>query len=225
MSDLHRTQQRRLNPASSPVSARASWVAAVLMSLLSATAWGQYKVVGPDGRVSYTDRPPVDTKAKVAPVKAGSALPGPALPLALSAPTAQFPVRLYVGDASCDVCAEARSSLIKRGIPYTEYTVTTREDVDALAQLTGGRELPVVFIGQQKLKGYAADTWTSYLDAAGYPKSSMLPPNYTRAPATPLVARATPVAEPGAQATPETAKRPDAPVAASSAQNPAGIRF
>jgi hypothetical protein len=42
--------------------------------------------------------------------------------------------------------------------------------------------------------------WNSYLDAAGYPRDSRLPPSFAYAPATPLVARAAPPAPRAAEA-------------------------
>ena len=35
-----------------------------------------------------------------------------------------------------------------------------------------------MMLGAQVLRGFAADSWTQYLDAAGYPRESRLPSTY-----------------------------------------------
>jgi hypothetical protein len=95
--------------------------------------------------------------------------------------------------------------------------------VQALQRLSGDGSLPFATIGSQQLKGFSDSEWTQFLDAAGYPKSSALPPGYRQAPATPLVSAAAPAAAPRPAAAPVA---PPAPaVAAPAPSNPAGIRF
>lgn len=199
------------------------------LSLLSSPAAALYKVVGPDGKVSYTDRPAVASGDKVVGINptgpaTGSGEPtGPALPLALRQVAGKFPVILYVTTPDCGPCNSGRDLLRQRGIPYAERSVTTVEDADALQRLTGGREAPTVSIGSQVLRGFSAAEWTQYLDAAGYPATSTLPAGYKAADATPLTPpRATAVAPaPRVIAPPPPAQSP----AAASPSNPGGIRF
>jgi glutaredoxin len=162
-----------------------------LLALLAAvSAQAQYKVVGPDGKVTYTDRPPAASTAKVTALS-GRGETGPAgdatLPLDLRQPVAKYPVTLYTVSGACDPCQAARQMLRQRGIPFAEKQVQTPEDGDALERLSGGRDAPTVAIGSQYLRGLAQDVWNSYLDAAGYPRESRLPPTYQYAAATPLV--------------------------------------
>ena len=187
-----------------------------------------YRIVGPDGKVTFSDKPPLEPNAKasaaaVAPAAGGSG--DSALPFELRQVTSRYPVTLYSGPA-CGPCVTGRSLLTSRGIPFTEKTVTTKDDIDALGRLTGVPALPVLTIGQQQLKGYSEVEWVKFLDAAGYPKSSILPPGYAGPPATPLVvaqqpapARAKPAPEPPepASAPPQTQEAP--------ADNPTGIKF
>jgi glutaredoxin len=187
-----------------------------------------YRIVGPDGRVTFSDKPPLEPNAK-----ASAATPSPAaggsgdsaLPFELRQVAGRFPVILYSGPA-CGPCVTGRSLLASRGVPFTEKTVITNEDIGALGRITGVPTLPVLTIGQQQLKGFSEVEWTKFLDAAGYPTSSILPAGYSGPPATPLVvaqqpapARATPAPEPPQPAGPpsESPQRP--------ADNPTGIRF
>ena len=79
-----------------------------------ASAWGQYKVVAPDGRVTYTDRPPADASAKVTELgrRIAPAEPAPSatLPLDLRQLVERFPVTLFTA-ADCAPCDRGRELL------------------------------------------------------------------------------------------------------------------
>jgi glutaredoxin len=175
------------------LSRRIAWPLGLAIAALSAAlpAQAQYKVVGADGKVTYTDRPPASAEGRVTSLtqRGGSALPEAAMPLELRQPVARYPVTLYVVTGSCDPCDSARQLLRQRGVPYTEKQVQTPEDSEALARLTGGRDAPTLMVGSQTLRGFSPDVWVSYLDAAGYPRDSRLPAAYSYPPATPIVER------------------------------------
>lgn len=213
--------------------------AAVAAFLASAALWGAcahaqvYRIVGPDGKVTFSDRPPPDAKAAAA---QALALPsGPSsgsgtgsLPLELRRVTGQYPVALYTAK-DCDPCASGRTYLRQRGIPYTEFTVITREDYAALQRLSGAGNVPFLTIGGQHVPGYSEQEWSQYLDAAGYPKSSQLPASYRNPDPAPLVAVQKAAPPPARTATAQQpAARPAAPAAVPDEPgptNPAGIRF
>ncbi|MFW2358034.1 glutaredoxin family protein [Hydrogenophaga sp.] len=193
---------------------------------VAALAQGVYRIVGPDGRVSYSDQPPPAANAK--PVVSGA--PGAAggasaqLPFELRQVASRYPVVLYTS-AECAPCNSGRNLLNARGIPYAERTISTNEDAEALKRLSGQASLPFLTIGSQQIKGYSDSEWTQFLDAAGYPKQSALPSAYRRAAPTPLVAVA-PAAAPAPATTAQSqpAEAP-APSVAPPVTNPAGIRF
>lgn len=168
---------------------------ALALGLIAAapSAQAQYKIVAPDGRVTYTDRPPADGSLKItelgrnAPPPAAPA--GPALPAELRRLTERFPVTLFAAP-DCAPCDTGRSYLRERGIPYTERQVVSNDDAAALERLVAGRTLPALTVGGQALRGFASADWASYLDAAGYPRESRLPSGWAPPPPTPLVARA-----------------------------------
>lgn len=191
-----------------------------------------YRIVGPDGKISFSDRAPTEDAVPTAPGRAGSAPQASssvtALPYALRQIATRFPVTLYTGN-DCAPCASARNMLVNRGIPFTERTVVSNEDIASLERLSGGSSLPFGTIGGQQLTGFSDTEWTQYLDAAGYAKQSQLPPGYQRPAATPLVAVQQAAPAPSAQksAVPSAPVRPQAPAASSgpTPSNPAGIRF
>jgi glutaredoxin len=167
---------------------------ALLLALLALPTMGalaQYKVVRPDGSVTYTDRPPVEPNVRVTPIgrnAAGGGSPESSLPAELRQAMSRYPVTLYT-TADCGPCDNGRRLLQTRGVPYIERRITTEEDAQALERLVGGRTVPALTVGAQQLRGLAEGDWTSYLDAAGYPRESKLPRNWPVPMPTPLVER------------------------------------
>ncbi len=206
-------------------------MAPVLLCLSASAVLAQpvYRIVGPDGKVAFSDRAPSATAAATASVAgAGSSASnaaGAGLPLALQQVASRFPVTLYTG-SDCAPCDSARQLLQQRGVPFTERTVNSNADIAALQRLSGKSALPFGTIGSQQLHGFSDTEWMQFLDAAGYPKQSILPAAYRRPAATPLVAAQTaePVRAPQVGPETETPVPPrNAPTPAPS--NPAGIRF
>jgi glutaredoxin len=215
----------------------ASWrpyaAAAGTLVLLAAAplAWGQYKVVGPDGRVTYTDRPPA-AAAPVAGNGAGTAAaadPVAGLPYALRTVAQRYPVTLYTVP-DCQACDEGRHLLRQRGIPFQERTASTDADRQAWDRTVKSGSAPALSIGSQWLTGVQADAWHSYLDAAGYPRQSQLPASYQAPPPRPLAegsaGAATAAQSPSQTAAPTSSReRPAAPPANPGADPRTGIRF
>lgn len=208
-------------------SALAATCAAATLLATAAQAQQVYRIVGPDGKVTFSDRAPA-AGAESATLSGGprSASGPEALPYQLRQVTTRFPVTLYTSN-DCAPCNSARNLLANRGIPFTERTVTSNDDIDALKRLSGETSLPFGTIGAQQLRGFSDVEWTQYLNAAGYPQQSQLPPNYQAPAPTPLVAvkQATPTAASAAASAP--APRPVTPPVNNgpTPSNPAGIRF
>ncbi|WP_382157362.1 glutaredoxin family protein [Hydrogenophaga sp. ANAO-22] len=206
---------------------------AVLAGLVAAPvlAQGVYRIVGPDGKVTYSDQPPPATPPArpVGGTAAGTSAGASAqLPFELRQTSSRYPVTLYTG-RDCAPCNSGRNLLNARGIPYSEKTVETPQDAEALKRLSGEASLPFLTIGSQQIKGYSDTEWSQFLDAAGYPKQSALPSSYRRPAATPLVATARPAEAAGASSA--AREQPAAPSTPAEVpvtpppQNPAGIRF
>lgn len=213
------------------LTAAAIGAAATGSLVAAANAQQIYRIVSPDGKVSFSDQPPSaasnpKTTASAGSSGFGSNAPGVTLPYELRQIANKYPVTLYTSVA-CAPCASARSLLSGRGIPFSEKTIGTPEDGRALQRLSGDTALPFATIGGQQLNGFSDAEWTQFLNAAGYPLASVLPANYRQAAATPLVAvAAAPYAAPAAadMAAPARTAAPAAAPAAS-ANNPAGIKF
>jgi glutaredoxin len=190
-----------------------------------------YKSIGPDGKVTYTDTPPSPAAQRVEtrPL-AGGAVNQAGFPYELAQAVKSHPVVLYT-TKSCSPCEEGRKLLSGRGIPFTEKTVNSDEDIAQLRKLSGGGELPVLSVGRDLQRGFESAAWQLSLTSAGYPESSKLPRSY-RNPAPEAAAPVPKAPPPQAQDTPErrepgaagktpNAVEPPAPVG----NAPPGFRF
>ena len=194
-------------------------------SLASPLAQAQqvYRIVGPDGKVTFSDlRPLTEAKVNETAAKGTGGASAAGLPFELRQAAQKYPVLLYTSD-NCGTCSTARSLLSNRGIPFNEKTITTQQDAEALKRLSGEAMLPFLTIGSQQLKGFSDVEWTQFLNAAGYPAKSVLPASYRPPAPTPLVAVATAPAA-SASSAPKSAAKPPAETPVTN-NTPSGIRF
>ena len=209
----------------------ASAVPLALLLVCGGPAEAQFKVVGPDGTVTYTDRPAaalgsrvtqLRKDASVAPAQAPPAVSASAnlarLPYELRQVAERFAVVLYAS-ADCAPCDAGRRMLNQRGIPYTERLIQSDEDQQALARISGARTLPTLAVGSQISRGWLQSEWSANLDLAGYPSQSRLPRDWPVAVAAPLASRA------AAETAPNLP--PTQPAVAAPAQDnaPGSVRF
>ncbi len=140
--------------------------ALVLCIVLTATANAQtvYKSVGPDGKVVYSDSPPVDGK-KTSKLKfdnlPSSPLPAPQRsatearrPTTSTAVPVTTAVVLYSA-SWCGYCKAAKAYLGARGIAYREIDVDTESGQAAYAQAGGGNGIPLLVAGGQRVQGFS----------------------------------------------------------------------
>jgi glutaredoxin len=180
---------------------------AALLGGVTVGALAQYKIVGPDGKVTYTDKAP--TAQELRPGKGDAAPSVGNLPYETRQAMARYPVTLY-STKNCPSCDRARQARRGRGVPFNEYAISTDADFTVFQSRIGGTTFPVVLVGAQTLKGYSASDLSGYLDAAGYPAQGHLTgytwpaalPLAPRAADTPPAVAAAPAAAPAAPAVP-----------------------
>lgn len=132
-----------------------------------------FRWVDKSGKMNYGDVPPADA-TEIVRLKFPSD-PGQNEDLPYETRLAQqnFPVTLYVSEDCGETCDKARSLLNKRGVPFSEKSLKTKQDIDALQQLSGiGGVVPVLEVGKNFLRGFLESQWNSELDIAGYPKTA-----------------------------------------------------
>jgi glutaredoxin len=161
-----------------------NWMLVSMLMLACAYAQADlYRWVDENGKIQYSDQPPPANIKDVNKIKSAGGKPGEApLPYALQQAVKNFPVTLFSADCG-ESCTKARDLLAKRGIPYTDMDATLQPTQDELKKLINGPPVvPVLKVGREILKGFEAGQWNGSLDAAGYPKTAVIP---ARAPAKP----------------------------------------
>ncbi len=165
------------------------WAGLIALVCSSAQADGLYRWVDKSGKVHYGDAPAADA-ANVEQKKFGAAPTVDAndLPYASRRAKQNFPVTLYVAENCSDPCKQARLFLNKRGIPFTENLLRTKEELDAFKQLSGSDGVPTLAVGKAWLKGFQTEQWGAALETAGY---SQTPSPQSQPPAKPIPAKPT----------------------------------
>lgn len=200
-------------------------LAAAMNAAVGLPAWAQHRVVEPDGRITYTDRPLSYEQARPGGERsAGEGVGNPpgsdwtaGLPYDQRQAAQRWPVRLYTSPA-CPACDQGRDWLRRQGVPVREGQVLREEDVTELLRETGGRELPVLMVGGQRLLGFASSEWGELLRLAGYSLGQPLPATWQAPAPQPLV--------PVKPVPPATARpAPVAPAAPADLGDPKRFRF
>lgn len=153
-----------------------SCMALVLLATASASARQLYRWVDPSGRVFYTDKLPPKEARSIEQKKLGDRPPELPLPYELQRAVKTFPVVLYASDCG-PPCDAARQLLDKRGVPHEDRDARDPVIQQEMAKFTGSPvEVPLMLVGRSAVKGFEPGEWNNALDAAGYPKTSILPP-------------------------------------------------
>jgi len=151
---------------------RAAFLIGTVAALSGAVFAAQlYRWVDDQGRVEWRDTPPPASAKKVEQRSVGgSTIETSTLPYSVQVAMKNFPVTLWT--AKCGAaCDQAKAHLVRRGVPYAEKDA--QADVDAFEKLTGGNEVPVLYVGRTQIKGYLASAYDSALNAAGYPSTAL----------------------------------------------------
>lgn len=136
-----------------------------------------YRWVDGSGGVHYTDQQPPATVKQVKTLSGkGNVVESTKESFEAKMAREKNPVTLY-GGACGPICDEAQAFLKKRGIVF-EHKDPSKEPEYAVEvkKLTGSLEIPVILVGKTHQKGFEASSWGSLLDAAGYPKTPLIPP-------------------------------------------------
>jgi glutaredoxin len=144
---------------------RAALLICIALTLnANADAQTVYKSIGPDGKVVYSDSPPVDGKnarqLKFDKLPA-SPLPSPARAAVdqqrragSTAVPSTTAVVLYSA-SWCGYCKAAKSWLGSRGIAYREIDIDTDSGRAYFAQAGGGDGIPLLVAGGQRVQGFS----------------------------------------------------------------------
>ena len=148
-------------------------IAAVALSFALGVHAQVYRWLDEKGRLHAGDTPPPSArdveKVRVAPTPTE-----PVEPYALQLARKNNPVTLYT-TPKCPLCDRARQLLKARGVPFSEKSVVTDEQVQELVGVVGRDALPSLVVGTKVQDGFAESLYEAMLDGAGYPKKGALP--------------------------------------------------
>ncbi len=145
------------------------------LSGFAAQAAGLYRWVDSQGHVTYSDQPPPPSVKRSEQVRVHpNVVDTDKESFALRRASELSPVQLYTTDCGLP-CQQAKDFLDQRGIPYTVKDPKTSPEVaQALKNLVGSLEVPVITVGSNHYKGFLAGAWGQLLDDAGYPRENPL---------------------------------------------------
>jgi len=142
----------------------------VLAAAVPAAAQSAYRWVDKEGHVQYSDQPPPQAIKQFDERNLQPNRGNAQVPFATRKAASDYPVTLYVGKGYDKACDDARALLGKRGIPFTEVSLETAEDVAGFKKRFGQEPfVPSLGVGKELETGFAAQPWHSLLDKAGYP--------------------------------------------------------
>lgn len=126
------------------------------------------------GQTVFSDKPPPASAKQVVTVSSSDERAADRqLPYATRQAAERFPVTVYTTAKCADECKAARDLLNGRGIPFSEKTLQTEEDIAELSRRLGSAAgVPSITVGPQSIKGFEPVSWNNLLDLAGYPKSA-----------------------------------------------------
>jgi glutaredoxin len=142
---------------------------AILVLVPLAPFADMYKWVDENGKVHYTDTPPPGKKARKLDLKVNS-ISGPAIVSTVGNPgsaTSSAKIRLYT-TTWCGYCKKAKAYLQARGTPFQEIDVENSAQGRSEFSALGGRGVPVILVGNQRMDGYREGTLAGLLKQAGF---------------------------------------------------------
>lgn len=144
-------------------------LALVLLAAAAASAQGLYRWTDAQGRIHYSSEPPPGAKATTVRPRVNSynapaqsqAAPSAPRPAAARA----GPVVMYA-TSWCPYCAKARAYFQRSGIAYTEHDIEKSASAHAEFKRLGGRGVPLILVGREKMSGFSEDGFDALLARA-----------------------------------------------------------
>ena len=138
-----------------------------LLASIPVSAQQIHRWVDADGRVQYSDKPPPGVASK--PVEARiNSYGGTPVVSGTSSPVASRPeIKMFATDW-CPYCRRAQSFFARQGISYTHIDVEKSDAGHAEYRSLGGRGVPLIMVGTQRMNGFSEERLAQMLKAAGY---------------------------------------------------------
>ncbi|PWB44362.1 MAG: hypothetical protein C3F19_01635 [Rhodocyclales bacterium] len=154
----------------------------LVMLATGADAQTMYRWVDKSGKVHYSDQPPPKEIKKVDQPRLGtSTIETSGLPYEAQKAARDFPVTIYTTPDCAAECKMARDYLARRGVPYSEKSLASNDEIVAFRDRfkVDNVFVPAITVGSQQRQGFEETAWSGMLDTAGYPRSA-IPGSVTR---------------------------------------------
>jgi len=157
----------------------------IIITILISTSLAEaemYQWVADDGSVTFKDTPPTAAKKRkkvkvyndsdfdpAPPVQAASVGRKSNSPARTAAPATaknerfSGTVEIYVTDW-CGYCKQALSYMSSKGIPFVAYNIEKDSSAKQRHKELGGRGVPLIIIGNNKISGFSAENLEYYLN-------------------------------------------------------------
>ena len=147
---------------------------ALLTSSLASHADTLYKVVGPDGKITYSDKRPI--KGNVEKKLTFKNLPSTKLPSSASSQPATGGSTKVTNNAKaisgqvtlftaswCGYCKQAKAYLARQSINYREVDIETQDGMAEFSQAGGSGAVPLLIAGRESLQGFSPEAYDDLL--------------------------------------------------------------
>lgn len=142
----------------------------LMLTVNFAQAQQIYRWVDANGRVQYSEKPPAGAQSSTVQPRVSS-VGGNASAAkgggAAQPATAKAAVKMYATDW-CGYCKQARQFFARNGIAYTELDIEKSQAAMAEYKGLGGRGVPVILVGSERMNGYGEQRLMQMLKAGGH---------------------------------------------------------
>ncbi len=153
------------------------WFILVFAAISITHAETLYKVVGADGKITYTDQPPADRKSTTAlrfadapstPLPASVLKYQAALQKSMQSRLAEAK-KIDVGGSAtlfsatwCGYCTQAKAYMRAKGIGYREVDIDTPDGGRAYFEAGGERGVPLLMADGRRIQGFSAGAYDNF---------------------------------------------------------------
>lgn len=120
-----------------------------------------YKVVGPDGKVSYTDKEPKSEKAEKLKIQTYAGVP------AVSSLNAAVKRVTLFSAQWCGACRKAKAYMVSHKIAFDEWDIDTSSYAQGKLKEFGTKSIPVILVGNQRMVGFSPESFEDMRSKAG----------------------------------------------------------
>jgi len=142
-------------------------LAAMLVCMPASMAGTIYKWKDANGRVYIGDQPPDLSRAQQISVRVNTYKGGSAEGQEKAPDSAGKKVVIYT-TRRCGYCKKAKAWFSRKGIAYKEYDVENSNKGRRDYKKLGGRGVPIILVGEQRLNGFSEGRLGAALRKAGY---------------------------------------------------------